>query len=388
MNVRRALFVALFSTVLAASLLAQSAVAVVTPATYRLQLDAKPPKGENWAFLRFFPASLTVHQDDIVNAAWAGAAGAPHTATIVPDGNANVWREENQGPGGPQDPTQFPWALQVPDQSVGGDDQQLDVNPAVAAPSNPTCGTSVNPCPFDGTGVLNSGLQFSAPGAQPKFYVQVTAAPGTYSFLCLLHPGMQIALNVVSSGTTIPTPADVKAKAAKQVTHARTVDAGVADDLAQTVVRTPVGSHHRVTMWAGGFWRQVSADEFPDKTVHVHVGDRVRFLGNFEIHTATFPATAASSVPFIVTQCEVHGPDTPATSPADCTSPTDFQIAFNDKALSPTAKNTLSSPTAFRNSGLFAWRTARSFVAEKPGLYHFVCLVHGPSMSGAIRVLP
>jgi plastocyanin len=378
--------VSLFAATLAATVSVQTAAAVPLPSTYRLQLDAKPPQGESWAFLRFFPGSLTVHQGDIVNAAWAGAAGTPHTATVVPDANANVWREQNQGPGGPQDPGVYPYALQVPDQAVGGDDQQLDVNPAVAAPSNPTCGTSGNPCAFNGSGVVSSGLQFSAPGAQPKFYVQVNAAPGTYSFLCLLHPGMQIALHVVAPGTTIPSPSAVKAKAAKQVTHAKTVDAGVADDLAQSVVRTPVGGHQRITLWAGGFWHQVSADEFPDRTVHARVGDKIRFLGNFEIHTATFPASSASTVPFIMTQCEATGPDTPATSPADCTSPTDFQIAFNTTALAPTAKNTLTSPSAFRNSGLLAYGSTGSFVAQKPGLYHFVCLVHGPSMSGTIRV--
>jgi plastocyanin len=386
LNVRRSLSVVVLAVVLAATVLVQSAAAGA-PATYRLQLDAKPPSGESWSFLRMFPAQLTVHQGDVVDAAWAGA-GSPHTATIVPDANANVWRDTNQGPGGPQDPGQYPYALEVPDQAVGGDDQQIDLNPAVAAPSDPTCGTSGNPCAFNGGGVVSSGLQFAAPGAQPNFFVQVTAAPGTYSFLCLLHPGMQIALNVVSSGTQIPTPDAVAKKAATQVAHAKTVDATVADDLAQTVKRTPVGNHERVTMWAGGFWKQVSADEFPDKTVRVHVGDHVRFLGNFEIHTATFPDTAAATVPFIMTQCEVPGPDTPATSPADCTSPTDFQIALNNQALFPTKKNDLSSPSAFRNSGLLAYGTDHAFVAEQPGLYHFVCLVHGPSMSGTIRVLP
>src|SRR5689334_21561022 len=116
-------------------------IAQAAPDTFRLQLDAKPPAGEPWSFLRFFPdGTLKVHQGDTVDAAWGGV-GTPHTATAVPLGNAAAWRANNQGPGGPQNPSTFPWALQVPDTTVGGDDNEVDLNPAVAAPSDPSCGT-------------------------------------------------------------------------------------------------------------------------------------------------------------------------------------------------------------------------------------------------------
>jgi len=358
-----------------------------TAATYRIQLDAHPPVGEPWSFLRYFPRALSVHQGDIVNAAWAGA-GAPHTATAIPSSNVPAWRAENQGPGGPQDPSVFPWALQVPDTLVGGDDNQVDINPAVLAPTDPSCGTVSTPCTFDGSGVVSSGFQFSSPGSQPSFYVDVTAPTGQYAFVCLVHPGMELDLNVVSGATTIPDPSQVAARTSAQVTRSRTTDAPVADDLAQTVKRTRLSNgHDRLTIWAGGFWRQVSADEYPDNTLRTHVGDRVRVLGNFEIHTTTFPRSSASTVPFVTPQCEVAGPDTPATSPADCAAPTDFQIAFNSQAVLPTSNSRLRSPTMFVNSGLLAWPTAHTFVAQKPGLYRFVCLVHGPSMSGTVRVL-
>jgi hypothetical protein len=49
-----------------------------------------------------------------------------------------------------------------------------------------------------------------------------------------------------------------------------------------------------VTIWAGGFWNQVSADEYPDRKIHLRVGDSLRVLGNFEIHTATFPKKSAA----------------------------------------------------------------------------------------------
>jgi len=383
-TIRGRVLAAGIAVALAMTMAIQPATAAVAQ-TFRVQLDAHPPVGEPWSFLRFFPRTLKVHQGDTFNATWAGV-GTPHTATLVPSGNANAWRATNQGPGGPQDPSQFPWALQVPDIAVGGDDNQIDVNPAVAGPTDPTCGTSGNPCTFDGSGVVSSGLQFSVPGSEPHFFTQVTAPIGTYTFLCLLHPGMQGSLKVVAGGTSIHTPAEVTAQAKAEVKFAKTSDASVADDLAQTVKRTPLGANTRITIWAGGFWNQVSADEYPDHPIRVHVGDRVRVLGNFEIHTATFPKSAAQTVPFITTQCEVAGPDTPANSPADCAAPTDFQIAFNSQALLPTAKDTLTSPSAFRSSGLLTWGSSHTFIARQPGTYRFVCLVHGPQMSGTIQV--
>jgi len=379
-------FVAVSVVAIFVSMVVLAPVAGAVAATYRLQLDAKPPAGEPWSFLRFFPGgTLKVHQGDTVDAAWAGV-GTPHTAAAIPAGNANAWRANNQGPGGPTNPATYPWALQVPDVAVGGDDDELDLNPAVGGPSDPSCGTSLSPCAFDGSTVVNSGLQFSDPTNQPQFFVNVTAPAGRYSFVCLLHQGMQVHLQVVDALTSIPTPDDVAATAKEQVREARANDGVIADDLAQTVKRTQDGDHTRVTIWAGGFWNQVSADEYPDRTIRMHVGDRLRVLGNFEIHTATFPKRSARTVPFVVTQCEVAGPDTPASSPADCTAPTDFQVVFNTQAIIPTASNALRTRHGFVSSGLLVWGTSHDFVAARPGTYTFVCLVHGPQMSDTVVV--
>src|SRR4029079_11236044 len=86
-------------------------VADAAAAHYRIQLDAKPPSGEPWDFLRFFPQSITVHQGDVIRAQWAGT-DAPHTATVIPSGNPNTWRTENQGPDEPQNPAKLPTAFQ------------------------------------------------------------------------------------------------------------------------------------------------------------------------------------------------------------------------------------------------------------------------------------
>jgi hypothetical protein len=82
----------------------------------------------------------------------------------------------------------------------------------------------------------------------------------------------------------------------------------------------------------------------------------------------------------------VIGPDTPANSPADCAAPTDFQAAFNPKALFPTKRNALARPTRFVNSGLLVDPFTGTLNALRPGVYTLVCLVHGPSMHTRITV--
>jgi plastocyanin len=358
--------------------IAVHAASATQPATYTVQVDGQPPVGEPWDFLRFFPGGIRVHQGDVIDAAWAGS-DAPHTATVVPSSDPESWRAANQGPGGPYEFT-------VPDSQLGGDDQEADINPSVLNPSSFTCGIQSSPCDFSGSGVVTSGFQSSNPAAQPSFFVKIDAPVGTYSFLCLVHPGMEILLHVARPSTSIPTPRQVDNTSAKQFANATAVDAETADAQAQQVAIQPIaGGHTRYTIHAGGFFHQVTANEYPDQPLTMSVGDKLMVKGNLEIHTATFPGDSYATVPFIVTECEVPGPDTPASSPADCASPADFRVALNSQAVIPTGPR-LTDTTAFVNSGLLTKPGSFTFVAKAPGTYTFVCLVHGPSMSETLTV--
>jgi plastocyanin len=376
---RRTLHVALvlaIGSIALAGIGAGSATAA-SRSTYRLQLDAQPPIGEPWAFLHMFPGpQLTVHQGDVVHAAWDGT-DTPHTATFVPTSDPNAWRNDNQGPGGPYAPIE-------PDSLAGGDDNELVLTPAVAFPSDPTCGARDHPCTFNGSSVSNSGVLFPNPGNQPSTYTLINAAPGTYSMLCLLHPGMQTLLTVVAPGTSIPSPREVSRKTRSQVRQTVALDGPVADARAQRVAVHNLGGGHSLwTISAGGFFKNVSANEYLNSGLSIHVGDQLQVDGNFEIHTATFPAGSVGKVPFIVAQCEVPGKDTPPP----CNDPSTFQLAINNRALLPTESNTLRNPDAFRNSGLLTDPTTSfTFLAKKPGTYTMVCLVHGPEMSTSITV--
>jgi plastocyanin len=308
----------------------------------------------------------------MIEAAWRGA-GAPHTATFIA-GDPDEYRAAND--------------VFIPEVPVGlGDDGDVIGNPAVFGPSDPTCGAVDNPCEFNGTDPVNSGVQFSSLGSQPSFFAEVTAPAGEYSVICLLHPGMQAGLTVAADDETIPSPADVAATAAQQVQRAKTKHGPRADAEAQIVTATRVGGGiTRYTMNAGGFFKQVSANEFPAAGIAMEKGDRLRVVGVPEIHTATFPADSIETVPFIITQCEVAGPDTPAASPADCAAPQDFQAALNPQAVAPTASNLLRNPERFVNSGLFVGDASYTFEAKKSGVYTMVCLVHGAGQATTVTV--
>ncbi|HYT29660.1 MAG TPA: hypothetical protein VEN82_02710, partial [Actinomycetota bacterium] len=234
--------------------------------------------------------------------------------------------------------------------------------------------------------VTNGGISF--PG-QPDFYTAVNAPPGHYSMLCLLHPGMEIRIDVKRSDQSVPPPSKVAAKAAAQVQQATTQDGPVADAQAQQVSTSSIGNGH--VQWAinaGGFSNNVTADEYLNSGVTIHVGDQLQVVGTGEIHTATTPFHSVAHVPFVVTQCEVPGQDIPAQSPADCPDPSEFRIAFNSKALFPSRTHALTNPTRFVSSGLLPGPGASAtFDARTPGTYRFVCLVHGPSMSTTITVV-
>jgi plastocyanin len=365
---------------------AMGATSLAAPAgavsqSFTVQVDGAPPTGEPWAFLRFFPStSLSVHQGDVVDFAFS-ATDTPHTATLTPDADPEQWRTTNQGASGQ-------YGVEVPDSQFGGDDNSVVLNPLVGAPSDPTCGTSTNPCSFDASKVVTSGVQFPNPSQQPSFFVTVSAPVGSYSFLCLLHPGMEVSLTVAANSTSVPTPQQVSASAAKQLKHATKVDGTAADAMAQTISTTHHAGGTIVKLNAGGFSNNVSANEYPDAPVVVSVGDKIKFAGMPEIHTVTFPAATAADPNYALLQsfCEQPGADAPAQSPADCSDPTKFETVFNPLAVGPTASLNLVKPKTVVNSGLLVPGVNGVFIAKKPGRYTFVCLVHGPEMAGVIKI--
>ncbi|MBV9329882.1 MAG: hypothetical protein JO352_39780 [Chloroflexi bacterium] len=339
-------------------------------------MDNAGPAGHDFEYVDYFPrAGLKVHTGDVVDFRWnTGSLDGAHTATLVPAG-----AEADVPP------------LIAPDADDAGG--QLQFNPAVLAPTDPTCGTSTNPCDYNGTHLLNSGFIPNATGGD--FYVKLDPALGangstTVKFLCEIHPGMQGSLTVVSDRQEASEPADVGIRAEIQ-RFEDTVGALIAEAQAEaTAVKlNPDGKTRTITMTAGTATQFVEVVEMLPRKLDVKTGDTVNWVTKTkkDPHTVTFPKGHGSdSVDPLPSFCEGPTSDTPAVSPAACASPADFEVHFNPQPVGPTA---ITSPQTESTSGVistfgpFPDHYAFSFPAV--GTFEYQCRIHD-NMTGTIVV--
>ncbi|MBD0276218.1 MAG: hypothetical protein ICV73_30370, partial [Acetobacteraceae bacterium] len=144
----------------------------------------------------YFPNPLAIAVGDTVNFQFRGF----HTVTFL---------------GGQPAPR-----FEIPGAEAG----TLLLNPQAFFPSVPPGTTSVT---YDGTGFLNSGApeepepegegEGGESAAPPPFAVTFTTA-GSYTYLCLIHPGMVARLVVEPAGAALPeTPAQATARGQAQL---------------------------------------------------------------------------------------------------------------------------------------------------------------------------
>jgi len=124
----------------------------------------------------------------------------------------------------------------------------LLLNPRFWAPSTPPRPEGV---PYDGRGFLNSGMLNLGPAA-PRTYAVTFTQPGTYPYVCLLHPGMHGIITVRPRGAWPPVVVDrVATHTADTVTYAFTVRNAGASPITgvNLAVPLPAGST-LLTAWA------------------------------------------------------------------------------------------------------------------------------------------
>jgi plastocyanin len=356
---------------LAVALVVGSTVPVATaagPTTYQIGVDSAAPAGHDWLFVDFFPRSgVNVHQGDVLDFKWnTGSIDGFHTTTFVPQGVT-------------------PPGFIAPDPDDGP--SQLQFNAAAFAPSDPTCGTVVKPCSYDGTKLLNSGGQPTAPGFDFFVTVNVSASSGpvTLHYVCLVHPGMQGAVTVVPNAQAASTPQDVLAAGAQQA-QTDTVGARQVEAQAQAraITTNPDGTH-TVTITAGTASPFVEVVEMLPSKVEVRPGDTVKWVTKTikDVHTVTFPQGAGSDAvdPFPAV-CEGAGA-TDTVPP--CGNPSAFEIHVNPQ---PQGATVISSPTTVGTSGLLANPPAPfpnhySFKFPNAGSFAYQCRIHD-HMTGTV----
>lgn len=126
----------------------------------------------NVSWFRFFPASRTIRAGQSVRFSIASTSEI-HTMTFGPQPSADLVLVEPQPAGPPR----------------------LQFNPLMFLSSDPTVP------PYTGTnhgnGFMNTGIMDTNPQSPPPNAISVTfTTPGTYSYECTIHPGMQATIKV------------------------------------------------------------------------------------------------------------------------------------------------------------------------------------------------
>jgi plastocyanin len=237
---------------------------------------------------------------------------------------------------------------------------QLDLNPLGALPQGGKT--------YDGSAVTGSG----APLGAAKPYKLKFTKNGTFTYYCVIHPGMQAKVKVVAKGKKIPSrKADAKTAAkllAKQVKVARKT----------AKLKTPAG-----TVVGGNDKGLVVQLRFFPKTLRVATGSTVTFkvTSKPEIHTFSF------------------GPQKFLEDTANAfVAPVNGALQFNPVIAFPSeappavpSYDGTGHGNGFISTGVLDGDpatpnpTTAKITFTKAGSYPFICLIH-PFMRGTVVV--
>ncbi len=308
-------------------------------------------------YIGFFASDVHIHTGDTVM--WKQNSHEIHTVTFL--GNM----------------TQAPdLVVPVPNAPAGA----MALNAQAALPAGPKDGN------YDGTVYANSGIMGMDPGQAQDFSLTFTQ-PGTYNYVCLVHPGMKATITVDSADANapaaapIPSPADVAALGQKEMDA---VAAQVPDvikaanaDVKPDVKNADGTTTHYVVM--GYDKDQISLTAFFPNNLTVAPGDKVIYeLGPHDAapHTATF-LNGQAEPDLVVPQPQKDGPPVLAINPAvgapqNMGTALTTQGVYNSGMLDPTAPGPHD----------FAFQ-----VGDTTGQLEFECLLHDTNgMKGTLTV--
>jgi plastocyanin len=314
------------------------------------------PEGAD--FNAFFPSKVTVAKGDSVSFEMRGF----HTVTF------------SKSP-----PSLFTVNGKVTDQKDAAGNP-FWFNGADRAVVNPDAGFPSGDGTVDGKGTENSGIP---EGEKPKPYKLKFAKTGTYNYLCLVHPDMKGQVTVVKKGRKTPSKHHDAARVAKQVAKA----IKTAKKLA--AYEGPGGNNVK----AGNDTKAVSMFRFFPGDTTVKAGETVRWTmtsGLNEIHTITF-----GPQDYLKTLGETFVAPDPASPQGG--PPT---LVVNPIVAYPSESPASGVPSydganhgnGFLNSGILDDDAKSPFAKQfevkftKAGTYGYLCIVHGPDMSGKVTV--
>lgn len=287
------------------------------PTTWHVVAGAGTPDA-SVATLKYYPNSITIDAGDTIS--WSSVADA-HTVTFLS--------------GAPR-----------PD-------------PLDPANENPIGGSS-----YDGTGVVSSGIVLPIPGRQ---YALTFTNPGTYTYVCTIHPGMGGQVVVQNSGAAYPqTQAQIDAAVAPQEQQDVAGILSAVQAFQPTSVRAANGSTtYNLSMGLGN--GSASSLRFLPSDFSVNAGDTVVWTNTdtVEPHTVTFVPAGQ--------QAPVFPEDPASAAPAGGST-------YDGTALTSSG---IALPAGVPGSQPY------SLSFPRPGTYTYICVIHAElGMVGTITVRP
>jgi plastocyanin len=294
--------------------------AAAAPTEVSLVAGVNDPKDPNIAVLEFLPEKVKVAKGTTVT--WAIAGPEPHSVTFVPPG--------------------------------------ATVPPSTEADASLTFPTPAT-APYDGTTLVNSGVQPLGPTTDVSKFSMSFGKTGTYTYYCVLHP------NMVGSVTVTDDTQDSQQKItkagnqekAKYLKEGEAAKAKLLKAKPKATKNSDGTTNYSVEMGASTPHTDVLA--FAPTPQKVKSGDQVTFVNNSAApHTASFGGTL---VPTIPTADDVVNP-VPGPSPQTLAQNTYINTGW----LPPKSKG--GPPLA-----------ARSYTYTVPaaGKYEYACVLHLPS---------
>jgi len=240
----------------------------------------------------------------------------------------------------------------------------LAVNPRAAAP---TKGTTYN-----GRSFRNSGLP-ALPN--PKPYSLRFTKTGTFEYECAVHPEMEGVVKVVPASRGIPTQAQNRAAAARELSRIAAQ--------ARVAAARPPRSPTIVDLGRAPHDQRFTINAFFPSAISARVGQVIEFSmagqNPNEIHTVTFGSQQTrDQVPFILPNGTVNPVAAYRSEPPDAPliiTGTNHGNGFLNAGLHDANRET---PTL---------RNATRVAFSKPGTYHVLCLVH-EGMEATVTVTP
>jgi plastocyanin len=285
------------------------------------------------AVLEFLPEKLTVESGAKVR--WTIAGPEPHTVTFLPTGTKP-----------PTPDKASPFFVPTPPKG-----------------------------PVDGTVLVNSGFApDSFASKDPATFEAEFEKPGTYPFVCVLHPLMTGSVTVVPEGQAADTQEAVNTRANTELGQWLGEGRAVKKQLVDKPTRTTT-SGGKTTHWIemGATTQHVDVLAYAPSPAGIKAGDDVVFINNSGApHTATF--ANGNKVPSTLE--EVESPAAVNPAPGKSPQTLNSEDLFNTGWLPPNAPPGAGPP-----------EPVRSYRYTVPaGQYSYVCLLHAPSgMAGAIN---